>query len=112
MAKDEPKAQTTSTAPATATAQRRVRMDASNVKSAYCNFFAVQDNPNEVVLNFGFNQQWGQTQADMQVQMLQQVVMHPATARRLKDTLVAVFQKRDAPRVRASASPEGSKKLN
>jgi len=113
MAKEEPKAESKPTAGSvSATAQRRVRMDASNMKSAYCNFFAVQDNPNEIVLNFGFNQQWGQTQADMQVQLLQQVILHPATARRVKDALVQLFQRRDAPRVRANVVPSGSKKPN
>ena len=111
MAKDEPKTAPKITAGnVSVTAQRRVRMDTSNMKSAYCNFFAVQNNPNEVVLNFGFNQSLGATQQDLQVQMLQQVVLHPATARRVKDTLVALFQKRDAPRVRASVAPAAPKK--
>jgi len=35
-----------------------------------------------VVLNFGFNQNLGSTQQDLQVQLLQQVILHPATARR------------------------------
>lgn len=95
-----------------AAAQRRVRMDTANMKSAYCNFFAAQDNPNEVVLNFGFNQRWGQVETDVQVQLLQQVILHPATARRVKDTLVALFQKRDAPRGGASASSGAPKKAN
>ena len=109
MAKEETKTET----PATPGAQqRRLRMDTANMKSAYCNFFAAQDNPNEVVLNFGFNQSLGSTQQDLQVQMLQQVILHPATARRVKDTLVQLFQKRDAPRVRAATTPERPKKLN
>jgi len=82
------------------------------MKSVYCNFFFAHDNPNEVVLNFGFNQSLGSTQQDLQVQMLHQVILHPATARRVKDTLVQLFQKRDAPRVRAVASPDASKKAN
>ena len=112
MAKEEPKTVAMSAATTTGAAQRRVRMDTSNLKSAYCNFFVAQDNPNEVVLNFGFNQSLGSTQQDLQVQMLQQVVLHPATARRVKDTLVQLFQKRDARRSRPAAAPEGPKKLN
>ena len=111
MAKEEAKTQTTSTTSTTATpAQRRVRMDTANMKSAYCNFFLAQDNPNEVVLNFGFNQRGDSAQKDLQVQMLQQVILHPATARRVKDTLVALFQKRDAPRVRVSSKLDAPKK--
>lgn len=111
MAKEETKADTTTTAAPTAAAQRRVRMDTANMKSAYSNFFMAHDNPNEVVLNFGFNQNLGSTQQDLQVQMLQQVILHPATARRLKDTLAALFQKRDALRARAGASPDAPKKV-
>ena len=111
MAKEETKTETkTTAAKVTATAQRRVRMDTANMKSAYCNFFVAQDNANEVVLNFGYNQSLGATQPDLQVQMLQQVILHPATARRVKDTLVQLFQKRDAPRVRASIAPAAPKK--
>jgi hypothetical protein len=90
-------------------AQRRLRMDTANMKSAYCNFFAAQDNPNEVVLNFGFNQRWDAAQTDLQVQMLQQVILHPATARQVKDALVALFQKRDAPRAPATAQADTPK---
>jgi hypothetical protein len=109
MAKEEPKAATTSTAAAAGTAQRRVRMDTSNLKSAYCNFFVAQDNPNEVLLNFGFNQNPGSPQGDMQVQLLQQVILHPTTARQVKDALVTLFNRRDARRTR-SAAPSGAPK--
>ena len=113
MAKDETKSAPKITAGnVSVTAQRRVRMDTANMKSAYCNFFVAQDNPNEVVLNFGFNQSLGATQKDLQVQLLQQVILHPATARRVKDTLVQLFQKRDATRGRAGAPSDAPKKPN
>ena len=113
MAKEETKTETTSAAGTTGTAaQRRLRMDTANMKSAYCNFFAAQDNPNEVVLNFGFNQGWGSAEKDLQVQLLQQVILHPATARQVKDALVALFEKRDARRARAGAQSDAPKKPN
>ena len=112
MAKEETKTETTSSTGTTGAPQRRLRMDTANMKSAYCNFFAAQDNPNEVVLNFGFNQGLGSTQQELQVQMLQQVILHPATARQVKDALVSLFQKRDARRTRAPAQPDSPKKLN
>jgi hypothetical protein len=109
MAKEETKTETTG---GTGAVQRRLRMDTANMKSAYCNFFIAQDNPNEVVLNFGFNQTLGSNQKDMQVQLLQQVILHPEAARRVKDSLVALFQKRDAPRGRAGAQSDAPKKAN
>lgn len=109
MAKEEMNTETTG---ATSAAQRRLRMDTANMKSAYCNFFVAQDNPNEVVLNFGFNQTLGSNQKDLQVQLLQQVILHPATARQVKDALVALFEKRDARRGRAGAQSDAPKKAN
>ena len=107
MAKEETKTETTGTAGAP---RRRLRMDTATMKSAYCNFFAAQDNPNEVVLNFGFNQRWDSTQKDLQVQLLQQVILHPATARQVKDALVALFEKRDSRLAQASAQSDDPKK--
>ena len=112
MAKEETKTETTGATGATSAVQRRLRMDTANMKSAYCNFFIAQDNPNEVVLNFGFNQTLGSNQKDMQVQLLQQVILHPEAARRVKDSLVALFEKRDAPRGRAGAQSEAPKKAS
>ena len=109
MAKAETK---TATARTTGAPQRRVRMDTSSMKSAYCNFFAAQNNPNEVVLNFGFNQGLGAPQEVLQVQMLQQVILHPATARQVKDALVALLEKRDERRTRAPAPTDAAKKPN
>jgi len=112
MAKEETKTETTNATGTTGAVQRRLRMDTANMKSAYCNFFAAQDNPNEVVLNFGFNQGWGSAEKDLQVQLLQQVILHPATARQVKDALVSLFQKRDARRARAGAQSDAPKKPN
>ncbi len=112
MAKEEMKTETTGAAGTTGAVQRRLRMDTANMKSAYCNFFIAQDNPNEVVLNFGFNQTLGSNQKDMQVQLLQQVILHPDAARRVKDSLVALFEKRDAPRGRGGVQSDAPKKAS
>jgi uncharacterized protein DUF3467 len=111
MPKEETNSEDTG-ATSTSAAQRRVRMDTANLKSAYCNFFLAQDNPNEVVLSFGFNQNLGSTKQDMQVQLLQQVILHPDTARRVKDTLVTLFEKRDGRRTRAGAQADSPKKAS
>ena len=113
MAKEETKTESTSAPGATGTAaQRRVRMDTRNMKSAYCNFFTAQDAAEEVVLNFGYNQRWDPAQKDLHVQMLQQVILHPAVARRVKDALVALFEKRDARQAPAKAPSASPKKPN
>ena len=92
--------------------QQRVQVNTANMKSAYCNFFTARANPEEIVLNFGFDELRGSATKDAhQVQILQQVVLSPTTARRVKDTLVELFRKRDAGgvQVRAQPVPPGSK---
>lgn len=81
----------------TAGARRRVRINRADMKSAYCNFFNARANPEEVVLNFGFDELSGSATKDPhEVQMLHQVILSVATARGVKDALVALFQKRSA----------------
>jgi hypothetical protein len=83
--------------------QPRARVETTSMKSAYCNCFTARLNPEEAVLNFGFDERGGsQSKEARKIQVLHKVVLSPATARRLRDTLVALFQKHDAPRVRVS----------
>ncbi len=94
-------------------ARPRARISTTNMKSAYCNFFTARVNPEDVVLNFGFDERGGSAQKDpQQVQILHKVILSVATARRVKDTLVALFQKRDAPRVRVKAQVVPPRILN
>ena len=84
--------------------QQRVQLNTTNMKSAYCNFFTARTNPEEIVLNFGFDDLRGTATKDPhQVQILHQVVLSITTARRVKDTLVELFRKRDAGGVQVTA---------
>jgi len=85
----------------------KLRIDASAVNTTYCNFFTTRDSPEEVVLNLGLTQHWDPKQKELQVKMLQQVIMHPAAARRLKDTLVQLFERRDARAARGKPRSDG-----
>lgn len=76
--------------------ERRVRLDTSKVTTAYCNFFTAQQGPEEVVLNFGLHQRWNPNEKDVTVQMLQQIVLHPAAVRRLRDLLDKLVADREA----------------
>jgi uncharacterized protein DUF3467 len=78
-------------------AKRRVRINTDNMKSAYCNFFNARANPEELVLNFGFDELSGSASKDLhQVQILQQVILSVATARGVRDALVTLLRRRDA----------------
>jgi hypothetical protein len=90
--------------------QQSAQINTTNMKSAYCNFFRARANSEEVVLDFGFDELRGAATKDPhQVQMLQQVVLSPATARLVKDTLVDLFRRRDARgvQVKAQSVPAG-----
>jgi len=94
-------------------AQQRVQLNKDNMKSAYCNFFTARANPEEIVLNFGFDDLRGTATKDPhQVQILHQVVLSTTTARRVKDTLVELFRKRDAGGVQVTAQAVPAEKSN
>jgi hypothetical protein len=91
-------------------AQPRARSSTNGVKPSYCNFFSARAGAQEVMLNFGFNEANGS--APKASQILHTVILSPATARRVKDALVELFQKRDASRVRLKAQIAPAKKPN
>ena len=94
-------------------AQPRARVDSAGMRSAYCNCFTARLNPDEAVINFGFDERGGaQAAGARQIQVLHKVVLSPATARKLKDTLIALFQKRDAQRVRVKTQVAPTAKSN
>jgi hypothetical protein len=99
--------------PAVAGVQRRARLNTSNMKSAYCNYFSARFNPEEVLLDFGFDELHKSAPKDaQQVQILYRVILSVATTRRIKDALVELFQNRDAPGVRLKARAVPQKKPN
>lgn len=93
MAKDD-KA-TTGEAAAQPAQKGRIRIDPSKAESAYSNFFTMQDTADEVMINFGLAQQWDPNQKELQVQIKQQVILSPNTARRLAGALVQLLEARD-----------------
>ena len=93
--------------------QRQIRIAAPEVKEQYCNYLTTQASAERVVLNFGFDPRRGPAPNDaQQAKLLHKVVLSPAMARRVKDTLVTLFQKRDAPRVRVTAKVVPAKTPN
>lgn len=82
----------------------KLRLDTSRVTTAYCNFFSAQQGPEEVVLNFGLRQQWDPSEQNLTVNLLQQVILHPAAVRRLHELLGKVIADRGA---RAAQAKQG-----
>lgn len=83
----------TSVAPAAAadTGQGRVRFDTSKLKSSYCNVCNATSTREEVVLNFGLNENWDLGQRDVDVQLLHRIILSPHAAKRLQDLLARLM---------------------
>jgi hypothetical protein len=77
-------------------AQPTMRLDSSNVSSSYANTCYASSTKEEVVLNFGLNQNWEHGQKDMQVQLTNRIILSPYAAKRLVLLLTAVMQQHEA----------------
>jgi hypothetical protein len=65
-------------------AAARVRYNIADLKSAYANVCNVTSTQEEVVLNFGINQEWerGQ-QKELEIQLKNRIILNPFVAKRL-----------------------------
>lgn len=72
---------------APAAEQASVRWDTSQLKSSYCNVANATSTREEVVLNFGVNQNWDRPRAELEVQLLHRVILSPFAAKRLQQLL-------------------------
>lgn len=79
-------------AAATDKKQPQVKLDMSQLKSSYCNVANVTSTREEVVLNFGINQNWDQGQKAMDVELLHRVILSPFAAKRLSNMLTKLLQ--------------------
>jgi len=82
--------------PAKATArQQRLHFRTENLKSSYCNMANVTSTREEVVLNFGVNQNWDQPAdptRELEVDIQHRVILSPFAARRLSDALAQLMR--------------------
>ena len=68
--------------------QARVRWSTANLKSSYCNVANATSTREEVVLNFGVNQNWDRTGVqDFEIDLQHRVILSPFAAKRLSDLL-------------------------
>lgn len=85
-------ARTTKVPPPTPQVGRRqaLRFRTDNLKSSYCNMCNATSTREEVVLNFGLNQNWDQPTAKpevLEVDLQHRVVLSPFAAKRLSEAL-------------------------
>jgi hypothetical protein len=65
-------------------AAARVRYNIADLKSAYANVCNVTSTQEEVVLNFGINQEWERGQQnELEIQLKNRIILNPFVAKRL-----------------------------
>jgi hypothetical protein len=80
--------------------QQVLKFRTDSLKSSYCNMCNATSTREEVVLNFGLNQDWdqpGATPGELEVELLHRIVLSPFAAKRLSGALVqlvADYEKR------------------
>lgn len=72
--------------------QARLRWDASALKSSYCNVANATSTREEVVLNFGVNENWDRPRAELEVQLLHRIILSPFAAKRLQELLTKLIR--------------------
>ncbi len=65
----------------------RVSWNTSQLKSSYCNVANATSTREEVVLNFGINQNWDRMQKEFEVELQHRIILSPFAAKRLSDLL-------------------------
>jgi len=64
-----------------------VKWDTSQLKSSYCNVANATSTREEVIINFGINQNWERPKAELEVQLLHRIILSPYAAKRLQELL-------------------------
>ena len=67
--------------------QARVRWNTSQLKSSYCNVANATSTREEMVLNFGVNQNWDRMQQEFEIELQHRIILSPFAAKRLSDLL-------------------------
>ncbi|MBI1396826.1 MAG: DUF3467 domain-containing protein [Betaproteobacteria bacterium] len=65
----------------------KVKWDTHGLKSTYCNFVNATSTREEVVLNFGINQNWDRMAGEVEIELAHRIILSPFAARRLSDLL-------------------------
>jgi len=99
MSTEAPKTPTKAAAPAApnqsaapAIAPNPVRVHTGNLKSTYCNTCTANTTREEVVLNFGVNQNWDRGMDTAEVSLEHRIVLSPFAAKRLSHLLTKLVE--------------------
>jgi spore germination protein YaaH len=73
-----------------------VKWNASQLKSSYVNFANANSTQEEVVLNFGINNNWDRQVGEVEIELAHRIVMSPFAAKRLAELLVKLVSQYEA----------------
>ena len=73
----------------------RLRVDASQLVSSYCNVCNASSTREEMVLNFGVNHDWDRQQ-NSDVKMLHRIILSPYAAKRVSQLLAQLLKDYEA----------------
>ena len=88
-----PSAQSAQSSPAQ---PQQARVSTANLKSSYCNTCSANATREEVVLNFGFNQDWDRGPQTPELSLEHRIVLHPLVAKRVAQLLTKVVDEYEA----------------
>ena len=81
-----------SAAAAAAPEGARVSWNTTQLKSSYCNVANATSTREEVVLNFGVNQNWDRMQKEFEIDLQHRIILSPFAAKRLSDLLAKLIK--------------------
>ena len=73
-----------------------VQVDTHNLKSTYCNVCNASSTREEVVLNFGINQNWDLGEKNFAVELHHRIILNPHAAKRLQEILGKLISEHEA----------------
>ncbi|WP_375174970.1 DUF3467 domain-containing protein [Pseudooceanicola sp.] len=86
-------------APQTKSAQTtpasQIAFNTSELKSSYCNVCNGSSTREEVVVNFGVNQNWDMGREKLEVALQHRIVMSPHAAKRVRDMMIRLIEEHE-----------------
>jgi len=82
--------------PAAQAQPQPVKVTTTNLKTSYCNMASTNTTREEVVLNFGINQNWDRGAESSEVSMEHRIILSPFLAKRLSQLLNKVVEDYEA----------------
>jgi hypothetical protein len=76
--------------------QPTMKVDASSIKSTYCNVVSGNSTREEFVLTFGVNQDWDLGARPQEIQLHHRIILSPGAAKRLLDLVGKLVRDHEA----------------